>query len=277
MRTDYNNRSRMEVKCLRTLLVNKFLHQYGYQNGPVVVKAIVDDILAIVEAHYLPVTGAIPPGTFVATVVSKDAKAGPYNTKLRDCPMVTVRLQLYTKEEMEDYLSGKITPSELQRRRVIRWFYEAARQGGYLTYDDACLFSGVCMGTMGKWVRRYQERNKALVPTRGRMHDIGRGVSHKKLIVRLYLEGKIPTEIARQTSHNVKNVSRYIKGFEIVRMLRRTHSAEEIPLLSGMSESLCKEYLDLCDMITGAEIVPQEASEELICTASGSTSRPSAH
>lgn len=213
MRTDYNNQSRMEVKCLRTLLVSKFLHEYGYQNGPVLVKAIVDDILSIVEAHYLPMTNSIPPGTFVATAVSKDAKSGPYNARLQDCPMVTVRLRLYTDEELRDYLSGKMTPPELQRRRVIRWFYEAARQGGYLTYQDVCLYSGVCIGTMSTWVRRHQERDKTLVPTRGTMHDIGRGISHKRLIIRFYLEGNLPSEIARQTSHNVKNVSRYIKGF----------------------------------------------------------------
>lgn len=264
MRRDYNNQKRMAVKCLRTLLENKFLHEYGYQNGPVLVKAIVDDILSIVEAYYLPLTGGTRPGSFVITAVSKDAKVGPYNTKLNRCPMVTVTLRLYTDEELQDYLSGKVTPSELLRKRTIRWFYDASGQGGYLTYHDVCLYSGVSIGTMSRWVRKYQEKNNAIVPTRGNMHDIGRGVSHKRQIIRLYLQGKIESEIARRTAHNVKNVSRYIKGFEVVRMLKKTHSPEEIPLLSGLSESLCREYLDLCDTISEGKKVAQRASMEVV-------------
>lgn len=263
MRMDYNNQKRMAAKCLRTLLENKFLFEYGYQNGPVLVKAIVDDILSIVEAHYIPVTESIPSGTFVVTAVSKDARVGPYNTKLRKCPMVTVKLKLYTKEELQDYLLGRLTPPQLQRRRVIRWFYEAARQGGYLTYQDVCLYSGACIHTMSSWVRKYQDKNNTVVPTRGSMHDIGRGISHKKQIIRLYLQGKIESEIARRTGHNVKNVSRYIKSFEVVRMLRKKYLPEEIPLLSGLSESLCKEYLDLCDTISQGEKVAQRGSMEV--------------
>ena len=96
MRTDSGRSERMAAKCLHTLLENKFLFEYGYQNGPVLVKAIVDDILSIVETHYLPVTDSLSPGTFIATAVSKEAKVGPYNQKLRNCPMVTVRLKLFS-------------------------------------------------------------------------------------------------------------------------------------------------------------------------------------
>jgi len=263
MRRDYNSQKRMAAKCLRTLLENKFLFEYGYQNGPVLVKAIVDDILSIIETYYLPVTKSLPSATFAVTAVSKDARVGPYKTKLRDCAMVTVKLRLYTREELDDYLSGRITPPELLRKRVIRWFYEAARQGGYLNYQDVCFYSGLCWGTISSLVRKYQESHDALVPTRGNMHDIGRGVSHKRQIVRLHVRGKIPTEIARQTGHNVRNVSRYIKGFEMVKMLRKKHPPETIPALSGLSESLCKEYLDLCDTISKGENVAQRAHMEV--------------
>lgn len=263
MRTDYNRQERMAAKCLRTLLQNKFLFEYGYQNGPVLVKAIVDDILSIVEAHYLPVTDSVSPGTFIATAVSKEAKVGPYNRKLRDCPMVTVRLQLFSREELEEYLSGKITPSELLKRRAIRWFYEAAHQGGYLTCQDVSLLSGASLVTVSRWVRDYQDVHNTLVPTRGNMHDLGRGVSHKRHIIQLHLQGKLPSEIARQTDHNVRNVSRYIRGFETVRMLRKKHPPLEVTRLSGLSESLCMEYIDLCDTIGKQEKMAQKAAEEV--------------
>jgi len=249
MRTDSDRSERMAAKCLHTLLENKFLFKYGYQNGPVLVKAIVDDILSIVETHYLPVTDSLSPGTFIATAVSKEAKVGPYNQKLRNCPMVTVRLKLFSREELNDYLSGQSTPQQLLKRRTIRWFYEAAKQGGYLVNEDVSFFSGVSLTTISRWVREYQDENNLLIPSRGNMHDIGRGISHKKYILCLYLRGKIPSEIARETSHNIKNVSRYIKDFETIRMLRKKHSPSEVLKLSGLSESLGREYIEICDNI----------------------------
>jgi len=263
MKTGSSREDRMAAKCLRTLLENKFLFEYGYQNGPVLVKAIVDDILSIVEAHYLPVTDSLSPGTFIATAVSKETKVGPYNQNLRNCPMVTVRLRLFSKEEFEEYLSGQVTPSQLLKKRTIRWFYEAAQQGGYLTNEDVSLLSGTSLASVGHWVRDYQDKHSTLVPTRGNMHDLGRGISHKKYILRLYLQGKLPSEIARETSHNVKNVSRYIKAFEIVRMLRKKHPPSEVLKLSGLSESLCREYIELCDSIEEQEKMAQNRSEEI--------------
>lgn len=263
MSTDYNRQERMAAKCLHTLLQNKFLFEYGYQNGPVLVKAIVDDILSIVEAHYLPITDSVGPGTFIATAVSKEAKVGPYNRKLSDCPMVTVKLKLFTKQELEDYLSGQLTPSHLLRKRAIRWFYEASEQGGYFTSQDVSLLSGVSLGTVSRWVRNYQDKNKTLVPTRGNMHDLGSGISHKKPIIRLYLQGKLPSEIARQTSHNVRNVSRYIKAFDTVRILRKKHPPLEVVRLSGLGEKLCMDYIDICDTIDKQKNMAENRSEEV--------------
>lgn len=254
MRTDSGRAERMAAKCLHTLLENKFLFEYGYQNGPVLAKAIVDDILSIVEDHYLPVTDSLSPGTFIATAVSKEAKVGPYNQKLRNCPMVTVRLKLFSKEEFEEYLSARATPQQLLKKRTIRWFYEAAQQGGYLTNEDVSLLGGISLTTVSRWVREYQDENSILIPSRGNMHDLGCGISHKKHILHLYLQGKIPSEIARETSHNVKNVSRYIRAFETVRMLRKKHPPSEVLKLSGLSESLGKEYIEICDSIDRKKI-----------------------
>jgi len=42
---------------------------------------------------------------------------------------------------------------------------------------------------MSKQVREYMERTKEVVPTRGTVHDLGRAITHKRIIIRLYLEG----------------------------------------------------------------------------------------
>ena len=53
-----------------------------------------------------------------------------------------------------------------------------------------------------KQVREYMERTKEVVPTRGTVHDLGRAITHKRIIIRLYLEGYLTPEIARRTKHS---------------------------------------------------------------------------
>lgn len=103
------------------------------------------------------------------------------------------------------------------------------------------------MGTVSCWVRNYQDENNTMVPTRMNMHDLGCGVSHKRHIIPLYLQGKLSSEIVRQTGYNMKNVSWYIRGFETIRMLRKKHPPLEVTRLSRLNESLCIEYFDLYD------------------------------
>ena len=52
---------------------------------------------------------------------------------------------------------------------------------------------------MSKQVREYMERTKEVVPTRGTVHDLGRAITHKRIIIRLYLEGYLTPEIAKRT------------------------------------------------------------------------------
>jgi len=40
------------------------------------------------------------------------------------------------------------------------------------------------------------------VATRGTVHDPGRAITHKRIIIRLYLKGYLTPEIARRTKHS---------------------------------------------------------------------------
>ena len=71
--------------------------------------------------------------------------------------------------------------------------------------------------------------------------------THKAAIVRLYLDGLTTPDIAARTYHSKEAVDRYIRGFERVRLLAAKFAREELPLLTGMSESLVDQYLALID------------------------------
>ena len=170
---------------------------------------------------------------------------GPYPRRLEETPHVPVRLRLFTDDERERLAAQEVTTAELRRERAIRFFAEAEAQDGLLTHDDVAWFVGASTATVGKWVRAHQRDEGEVVPTRGTLHDLGRGTTHKRIIVRLHLEGKLGGEIARRTRHAQKNVDRYIAGYERVRLLARSHTREEIPALANMSPSLVAEYLAL--------------------------------
>jgi len=235
-----------------------------------VAERIVDDILEVIQEYWVPAAGGEEPGSFTALAVSKEAVPGPYPLRLEETPHVPVRLRLITDDERDRLAAGQVRPAALRRERAIRFFSEAEAQGGLLTLADVAWYVGASKHTVGQWVRAHQKDHGDVVPTRGTLHDLGRGTSHKRIIVRLYLEGKLPSEVARRTRHAQKNVDRYIAGYERVRLLARSHPPEEIPPLANMSRSLVKEYLELLEEFEGQ--TPAEAPRD---GAESPTSSPS--
>jgi len=45
------------------------------------------------------------------------------------------------------------------------------------------------------------------------VHDLGRAITHKRIIIRLYLERYLTPEIARRTKHSDETCDRYIRTF----------------------------------------------------------------
>jgi len=73
---------------------------------------------------------------------------------------------------------------------------------------------------------------------------IGRGITHKRVIVELYTKGYNPLEIARMTDHELKNVETYIEDMERVRLVA-SKDKQTISRLTGLSVFLVEEYLEI--------------------------------
>jgi hypothetical protein len=55
-------------------------------------------------------------------------------------------------------------------------------------------------------IRQYEDESGEIVPRRGNVHDMGRTITHKRIICRkAYREGK-PTPCARETGHSPEAV-----------------------------------------------------------------------
>ncbi len=84
-----------------------------------------------------------------------------------------------------------------------------------------------------------------LVPRRATVHDVGSGLTHKRIICRKrYLEGKSSDEIARETYHSLEAVDRYLGTYDRVRHCHLEGLAPgAIAYTLNCSLSLVQEYL----------------------------------
>ena len=107
---------------------------------------------------------------------------GKNSSKTRLTPCI---LTLINKEDLEMKKNG-YSNKEILQIKIIRLFYEAYEQLVLLTHSDAAFLLHTSTGTVGKVVNEYMKRTGKIVPTRGIVHDIGRAMTHKKVIVGLY-------------------------------------------------------------------------------------------
>jgi hypothetical protein len=236
---------RARKRSLPDLLVHKFLTDYGYGNGPVIAQAIVDDILRIVEDCYQE---HLPPKHAIWLAVRRDSVSQHKALDIRD--LVPVRLALVTDTELAALNDAHLKKqraaySTFQQQRLVRWCQEAYEQGGVLTHLDLSLLTGVSETVICRLLLAYEQATGQTVPTRGTVHDMGRSVTHKAEVVRRYLRGESPADIARALDHSQRAVDTYLRDYQKVRTLAQKFAVAEIPTLAGLSRLLVNEYMGL--------------------------------
>jgi len=237
--------TRIEKRSLPELLVYKFLTEYGYDHGPVIARAIVEDILGTIGRCYAE---RVPPRTVVWLAVRREQSGQRKGICVND--LVPVHLQMYIAAEVELLTDAALRKRRQARRafnraRFARWCFEAYAQGGVLTELDLGLLSGLSEHYISKVLREYEAETGEIVPTRGTVHDLGPAVTHKAEIVRRWLQHESPPQIARATQHSQASVDRYIADYQKVRLLAQKISVAEIPALTGLSAGVVKQYVAL--------------------------------
>jgi Protein of unknown function (DUF1670) len=234
---------RLAKRTLPSLLIYKFLHEYGYDKGEVVAAAIVDDICAVVR-NYFTKPDDLEPGQLMYWCPDATERARKGKT-MAHTKLVAVRLSVVAQEDIDALVAG--APA-LERReiRVRRLCHEAHDQGGVLSEVDLSLVTGYTDGGVSATIIRLRKRGEIL-PIRGYVADMGSWPTHKAAIIRLYLEGLTTPDIASRTYHAKRSVDRYIEGFERVRLLAAKHPPEELPLLCAMTPNVVAQYLAILD------------------------------
>ena len=166
------------------------------------------------------------------TALSKEEPAGK---PLSKCQKVRVRLTLFSLDDLS------ITEPEMRRQLLVHHLsWEAYEQG--VTVEDLARLLITSERTITRILAIYSKQG-VFIPTRGRVRDIGPGVSHKSQAVHLYLKGFTPTEIATRLGHHLNSVERYLDDFCLVMMgLEEGYSPARIARNARLSEKLVEEY-----------------------------------
>ncbi|NOY58814.1 MAG: DUF1670 domain-containing protein [Calditrichaeota bacterium] len=240
---------RLKDKNLHNLLLYRFLNQYGYDKGEITAKAIIDDIIRLVDEYYLVSSlqddlhhinhGQL---VYMAVPVDEFPKRGKAIAQTKLKPVV---LSFMTDSDIEHIAHGFDSKS-LRKNRLKRWVDEAFDQGALLTQLDLAMLLGVCDAVVSQYVNEIQSEGK-LLPTRGNIHDLSGAITHKKEIITLFLNGYLTPEIAVKTKHSKEAIDRYISDFHRVQILWQhgVTNLDKIAQLVRRTKRVVQQYIDL--------------------------------
>jgi Fic family protein len=192
--------------------------------------------------EYLLMENQLQEGQIETVAVEIEQRAGRTIEKLEK-KRIRLRIDngIEDQEILKDY--GRI---ELRRKKIIRITEEAIEQRAVLSQEDISKLLQVSIRTIKRDIREIKKEGIEVV-TRGYLHNIGRGQTHKVKIIGKYLDGMTYSEIKLKARHTTGAIKRYIESFTKVVMSQRKgiYRAKDISAVTGLSEGLVKQYLDL--------------------------------
>ena len=172
----------------------------------------------------------------------------------------------------DDAVNQEYGKQGLRRHRIQRLLGEALKQGAAASQEDLARVLNVSVRTIKRDCAALVQQG-VLLPTRGYLHSIGRGQSHKALIISRWLTGATYDQIARKTHHSVVSVQRYVKAFiRVMQLQQEGFTTEEIALLLGLGQELVQEYLAIFHQ-SDTPLARQRLSEHLQRLKKGSSQR----
>jgi len=210
----------------------------GFGMPPVKVRAV----LALLREMEDNLSDERPEHTVIYWAVTAHEPAGK---PLEACALVPVRLSLLEADDLpnrqKDADFNCVRHMKVNKAR--RYATEAKRCGGYLTYADLGYLLGIHPAAISALVQKEQT---TVIPLRGAECDIGRGVTHRREIIKMFLELYTETQIADRTGHSYESIENYIKEFGTVLVLHEQGmAAPMIRKVTGRSTRLIQVYLEL--------------------------------
>lgn len=186
----------------------------------------------------------LQPGQMIWRAIRANEPAGK---TLLACEFIRIRLAVHCLEEDREVrqqfgLSGK------RQQQIVRMCLEARDQGALLTQEDLATLLDCDVKTIRNDIKAYQNRTTLMVQTRGTVCDIGPGITHREKVIEQFIQGAEAVEIARNLTHSLKAVERYITTFcRIVYTQSQMQNTLKTAMVVGVSVSNVSRNLALRD------------------------------
>lgn len=232
-------------KTLREVLRRFIAREFPRLGGPWIIQLFVDRVLQLVDQYQID-QDKLRPGQVLWPAIAVDECPG-YRKPTAAMRQVPVVLTLADQDDVADLRQGVPWTAILQRA-LVRAAHDAYAQGGLLTTSDLSLLFHHGHSRVAELIRQYETATGQVVPRRGNLHDIGRTVTHKRIICyKAYVEGKPTHVIARETYHSPAAVDRYLLDFARVycATVQYGMSPAETAFAIQRPQALVEEYLQL--------------------------------
>ncbi len=227
--------NRLEAKSISGLFSNHL--QNRYRLSPIAAETLSKD--AIIWRDLL-----LPESRRDGQIIYHVVKLGqPASKKIRDCEMVKVKLTLMDPEDIK--ILKQKGSNGLTLHIFNRLWREAYEQGGILSSEDMQYLLHISPRTVVRYKKQIQLSGGRVI-LRGDIEDIGPGITHRRKIVSLYLQGYSETEIGQRTDHSLDSVEEYIYDFVRVGLMHQDgYQSGSISRLAKLSKAKVNVIINL--------------------------------
>jgi hypothetical protein len=243
---------RLESKSLDQQFVNEIIH--GLNCSPFEASAVLDCVYKVFNS-YFDSSSPLRPGKIRLQLVAVEARV---NQKLSESQQVTVTLTL--NDDKEDLaIRKKQGIVGLRRHKIERMCREAFDQGGLLTVEDLAYRIFNCgMRTINRDLEYFRQQ-EIFIPLRSTVKDMGRTLSHRLLIIKLWAQGKEYSAIAMTAYHSLNAIQNYVDKFKrTISLSKEGYDVNRIAFILRISASLVEQYLEIYKQVN---LVPHRHQE----------------
>lgn len=229
--------------------LSRCLHeQFPRIGGPRIRKLCAEMILETLDGHLVS-QARLSHGQVLWMATAEDDPPRRHR-KSSETKMVPVILDLSTPQDIEARIE-RVEPRQRLLAKSLRLCRQAHQQGGVLSNSDLAELLSRDSSHIGSLIAEHERKNNCVIPRRATIHDVGTGLTHKRIICRKrYVEGKPTHLIAKETCHTRESVDRYLALFSRVRQCRYEGlSPQQISFTLNCSKPLVQEYIDIDDEI----------------------------
>jgi hypothetical protein len=237
-------------KTIENALAHQIAKEFPRIGGPRICQLCAGMILEVVYKH-MQATAHIKHGQSLWMAVSV-ANPPRHKERIIDTELVPVLLDLSTAADVQQRIDRRPASQRLLHR-AIRLCEQAHQQGGLLSNCDLAELLNVTDSRIAQVLSEHERQTGTLVPRRATLHDVGTGLTHKRIICwKRYAEGKEPHVVARETYHSLEAVDRYLGQYDRVRHCRlQGLTPEQTAHTLACSLGLVKQYLAIDELLKG--------------------------